>query len=135
MTWPPIFARTHQPVQPEQPAPLAGRLRVLRCRGVSATRASACAHGAAVILADEPRIRALGVTARQSSGHGSSAAGEDADDRWLEVEGLDACLGEAGLAESVDDLSSGLGRGLLGGARAAWLCGDGDASAWPEQGA
>jgi hypothetical protein len=90
---------------------------------------------AAVILADEPRILALGVTARQSSGHGSSAAGEDADDRWLEVEGLDACLGEAGLAESVDDLSSGLGRGLLGGARAAWLCGDGDASAWPEQGA
>jgi hypothetical protein len=69
------------------------------------------------------------------SGHSSPAAGEDADDGWLEVEGLDACQGEAGLAEPVGDISSGSGRGLLGGAWAAWLCGDGDTSAWLEQGA
>jgi hypothetical protein len=51
------------------------------------------------------------------------------------VEGLNACPGEAGLTELVGDMSGGLGRGLLVGAWAAWLRGDRDTSAWPEQGA
>jgi hypothetical protein len=61
--------------------------------------------------------------------------GEDADDGWIEVEGLDVGLREAGLVEQGLDLSSGFGRRLPGGARAAGLCGDGDASTGPEQGA
>jgi hypothetical protein len=59
--------------------------------------------------------------------------GEDAGDGRIELKGLDPHLGEACLGEQVLELLGGSGRGVSGGAGAAGLCGERDASSRPEQ--
>jgi hypothetical protein len=83
---------------------------------------------------ESPRVAAIPFS-RRSRVLGSPLAGENADDRRVEVEGFDVGVREAGLVEQRVDLLSGLGRCLFRGAGTAGLCGDGDASARPEHGA
>src|SRR6266498_3884778 len=71
-------------------------------------------------------------TVGQPAVGGGLVDGEDADNGRVEVEDFGSRLGEAGGLEQVCDLAGGVERGVPRGSWAAWLGGDGDASAWRE---